>query len=450
MQIISKLFSYFEVSKELILSAGYRFFVLIGGFITMLLVLFNFSPELQGFYYTFASFAALQVFAEMGLASVIITVISHEWAHLKINDNGVIKGNRKVLEKLFGLTDFAIRWFLVGSIAFFILTLIIGCYFFWNKAGMSGGVSWLLPWIAFVFVLSLNILLVPFWAILEGCNQLLSVYKFRITISVVANIAAWISIILGAGLWVCSINILMVVLISTYMIKKEYSIFFYQLYFRKNSVKKFTWIKEVLPLQWRITISWISGYLSFSLFVPVLFHYHGAVVAGQMGVTLSLIAALSSISASWMAVLAPKFGILIARGQYQELDTALYKSLTGIYLGSIALGTLIYLSVVFINYFDMPISKKFLTPNSTGLFIAATIMQIITLPFSTYLRAHKKEPMLGISVVSGIFIGCVVLFGASNWGVNEVAAGYLIVSILLCPISISIWYKKKLEWHGIK
>jgi hypothetical protein len=447
MKISGQLLKYFEVKNELLLSISYRIFVLIGGLITMLLVLLNFSPELQGYYYTFLSLAALQVFVEMGLTSVLITFIGHEWAHLRLRNKRSIVGDRIALEKIRGLASYAAKWFSFGSGIFFIATLIIGIIFFWNKNPTNTSL-WLLPWSVFIFALSVNILLMPLWAILEGCNQLKQVYKLRLIISIVANIATWISILLGAELLACSVNILIVVSLTIILINKEYRLFFSQIFFKRKINTKFNWFKEVIPLQWRITVSWIFGYLSFSLFVPVLFYYQGADIAGQMGVTWSLVSALSSISASWMAIMAPKFAVLIAKECYKELDKAFYRSLIGVTLISTILGTLIYLSIVLINCINMPISQKLLSTNISALFIAATIMQIITLPFSTYLRAHKKEPMLAISVVSGISIASIVFYGSAYYSINEVAIGYFLVNALLCPVSIVTWHVKRRDWHG--
>ena len=39
-------------------------------------------------------------------------------------------------------------------------------------------------------------------------------------------------------------------------------------------------------MQWKIAISWTSGYLAFQLFTPLLFRYQNATVAGQMGMTI--------------------------------------------------------------------------------------------------------------------------------------------------------------------
>ena len=57
-------------------------------------------------------------------------------------------------------------------------------------------------------------------------------------------------------------------------------------------------MQEIFPFQWKIALSWISGYLIFQLFNPVLFATEGSKIAGQMGMTMVAISGISSISIS--------------------------------------------------------------------------------------------------------------------------------------------------------
>ena len=43
------------------------------------------SPEEQGYYYTFGSIVALQVFFELGLTGIITQFVAHEASHLSWN-----------------------------------------------------------------------------------------------------------------------------------------------------------------------------------------------------------------------------------------------------------------------------------------------------------------------------------------------------------------------------
>lgn len=46
--------------------------------VTALLIAGKFTPQIQGYYYTFTNLLSLQIFVELGLGTVIIQFASHE------------------------------------------------------------------------------------------------------------------------------------------------------------------------------------------------------------------------------------------------------------------------------------------------------------------------------------------------------------------------------------
>ena len=57
-----------------------RFWQLLTGPVTQLLIVFCFTDIQQGYYYAFMNLLAMQIFVELGLHVVIINVASHEWS----------------------------------------------------------------------------------------------------------------------------------------------------------------------------------------------------------------------------------------------------------------------------------------------------------------------------------------------------------------------------------
>jgi len=149
------------------------------GLITTLLIAALFSPVLQGYYYTFNSVLAFQVFAELGLGTVLTSFASHEWAKLAFDQNGRITGDQDALSRLTSLGSFALRWYMAAGVAMTLIFAIGGLYFF----GASGDQvpSWRAPWIGLSVVTGLNLCVLPVWALLEGCNQVSAVNYFRMT-----------------------------------------------------------------------------------------------------------------------------------------------------------------------------------------------------------------------------------------------------------------------------
>jgi hypothetical protein len=94
----------------------FRGWNLMAGALSVLLIPFFLSPTQQGFYYTFASILALQVFFELGLNQVIIQLVSHEAAHLTIHDDGTASGEAERIHRLNGLSRLLEQCLFMGNL----------------------------------------------------------------------------------------------------------------------------------------------------------------------------------------------------------------------------------------------------------------------------------------------------------------------------------------------
>lgn len=428
------------------------FFAIIGklwsmgaGLITILLVAVFFSPELQGFYYTFNSLLAIQVFAELGLGNVLTNYASHEWAKLALDRQGRVTGNEDALSRLTSLGNFALRWYLAAGSAAALILAVGGLVFL--GTGGDQVPAWKAPWIVLCVVSGLNICVVPVWALLEGCNQVSNVYAYRLIQYVVSGIAAWIGIYLGAGLWVPSIIGATGLAAAIVTVGPRYGGFVRSILLEHPRGQRLSWRANILPMQWRVALSWICGYFTFSLFTPVLFHYQGSVVAGQMGMTWSFMAALTAVASSWVTPKAPKFGILVAQQKYTELDrefwriTAVVIAVTGI--GALGIWTLVYV----LSHLHHPLAARLLPPTATGYLLLATVLLNASLPMSSYLRAHREEPLFALSIVSAALTGVAVVVLGKYYSVEGVTFGYLAVTATVIPLVALVWYRRRTELH---
>lgn len=419
---------------------------LISGPVTVLLIAARFTPELQGFYYTFASLLALQVFVDLGLGTVIIQFASHEWAQLRFDEDGRVIGSATALSRLVSLGQVALRWYMVAGI---IVTVGLGVagYIFFSQAS-NANVHWVAPWLGLCLVTGVSLYMVSVWSLLEGCNQVSQVYGLKLVQGILISVATWVAIALGAGLWTATIATTAGLVWSVLFLLRRYRPFLQQLLGRASG-PHISWKLELWPLQWKIALSWLSGYLSYSLFTPVLFQYSGAVVAGQMGMTWSLVSLLMGISATWSMSKAPRFGVLVAKKEYDELDSLFYRLTIASFLIAVCGAVAIWGGLYFLYAFKYPLAQRFLPLLPTGIFLAATALLQISYPQAFYLRAHKQEPFLWLSIVSGLMIAL------SNWllgrlfSATGMAIGYLaVVSLVSLPLGTLIWLRRRAEWHG--
>lgn len=443
--LLKKLTRWADIDRPVLYGILARMWGLMAGPITLFLIATHFTEKVQGYYYTFASLLALQSFVELGLGAVIINFASHERAHFNIGTRGIIVGNDMAIDRLRKLAHLALRWYGTGAIVL-VAGLSVGGFLFFSRSG-DQGVSWAAQWLALSLLTGLTLLLVPIWSLLEGCNEVAQLYRFRFLQGMLSHVTIWGAVFLGAGLWTGSIVSLVTLVFAFFFLLKNYWCFLKTLVFVKPGVKTIEWRQDILPMQWRIAVSWVSGYFVFALFNPVLFHYHGAEVAGRMGMTWSITGALWSIAAAWVHPRTARFGILIAQRRLEELEHLLWRTTKSV-VGVASLGATVIWIIVYLLYaLHYPFSMRMLPPLPTALFLCATVVVVSAFPASTYLRAHKKEPLLLLSVASAILVGSSTWLLGKWYGPMGMAIGYLTINMVVVPLVWLTWYQCRAVWY---
>ena len=414
------------------------------GLVTALLIVRYFSPAVQGFYYTFANLLALQIFLELGLSGVITTFAAHEWAKLSLDRDGALQGEQHALSRLKSLAHKVWIWYLTGGLLLGALLVPLGLWFFSSQTD-NEAVSWQYPWLAMSVIAVVNFVVAPAWALLTGCGQLATLNAFRLGETALRYGILWVSMAMGASLWSAVAALTGSTVVSCAFLVIRYRRFFGSLK-RRVTRAELSWIGELAPLQARIAVSWISGYFAFSVFTPIMFHFHGAAEAGRMGMTWALIAGLSGIAGTWLQVQAPRFSVSVARKEFAALDyearrTALISLLVFLLGGGVGLGALFVLEA-----YRPDIAVRFLPVGPLAVFLFAELLHQVSMVQSTYLRAFKKEPFLGVSVLSGIVIGGGTMVLTPSLGAFGPALSYLLGVTAALFWGTAIFASSRREW----
>jgi O-antigen/teichoic acid export membrane protein len=308
----------------------------------------------------------------------------------------------------------------------------------------------MVPWVLLCFLTGPTLFLTPFWSLLEGCNQVSSLYAFRLSQVFFVSLSTWISILAGAGLWTTSIASLTSLLCSFYFIRKKYWFFFKTLFNSKPTGAVINWRSDVLPLQWRVTLTWISAYFVNNFVIPVLFKYQGPVIAGQMGMTWGVMNIVTSFPSSWLSPAFPRFGILIAQKKYTEFKQY-FKKIAKIFAFVLIVGALgTWFIIYLLNFLNLSLGKRFLPPSIAGIFMLSIIFGTILAPASYYVRAQKKEPYVFLTLVQSAFIGTFSYIFGKYYSTTAVAYVFLINSMIISfPWNLFIWYRFRLPNKGI-
>lgn len=418
-----------------------------GGVFSVVFIAKFLSSTEQGYYYTFSSILALQIFFELGLSSIITQYASHEFAHLEFKD-GVILGDEVHVSRLSSLLRFSFKWFSLISLVLFLALVICGFYFF-NSFKNNEVINWKMPWLILCLSTALNLIIDPILAFLDGIGFIADMSKTRLIQKTANIILLFCFLFAGFGLYAAALASLISISINGFQIIFSRKFTLLKALWRSMSTSVISYSKEIFPYQWKVAVSWISGYFIFYFFNPVLFATDGPIVAGQMGMTLAVLAGISSISMSWINTKVPLFSSLIAKKNFKELDFIFHRvvlQLSGVNI----LGLITFiLGIIILSNFNTQYSNRFLSINAVILLSIVTLINQFVGSWATYLRCFKKEPFLIASIVVAAMCIASTLILGNSFGVTGMVYGYTcIVAFVSLPWAFIIFRNKSSQFKS--
>ena len=419
----------------------------VAGLVTVALIARFLSPAEQGYYYTFGSLIALQIVFELGFSFVILQMASHERAHLTFSPGGLISGDPVAHARLASVLQKTIRWYTSAALLLAIFLLAAGSHFF--TAHQHENVSWRLPWYAAALAATLTFQLDPILSFMEGCGFVPNVARLRLAQAMSGSTLAWLALVVHHGLFAPAMIIAGNAGVASIWLFRKRDLLMALLRHDPGG-NRIHWWSEVWHFQWRIAVSWLCGYFIFQLYNPVLFAFHGAVVAGQMGMSLSLTNALGTVAISWINTKAAPFGAMIARKEFAKLDHLFFRSVRQSFAVCAAGAATVWIVVIYLNWAHIPLAHRVLDPVSLGLLLLTAPLNVIVFAEATYLRAHKQEKFLLNSVLGAILVGSSTYFLGRSYGAIGVVTGSLLVGLLMgLPLGTYTFVKYRRIWHAV-
>ena len=158
------------MDKAIAYSSGARFIQAFTGLASIFFIAKFLSGEEQGYYYTFGSILAVQVFFELGLTGIITQYVAHEAVYLKLNDDFSYDGPEKYKSRLSSLLRFCVKWYTVISLFMFLVLILVGFIFF-DKYQKDQTVEWKIPWLILVASTSIKLFQSPMSSFLMGLGR---------------------------------------------------------------------------------------------------------------------------------------------------------------------------------------------------------------------------------------------------------------------------------------
>jgi O-antigen/teichoic acid export membrane protein len=407
------------VSRTLLLRAwGF-----VPGALSAFLVPLYLATSEQGYYYSFSSIIALQVFFELGLTQVLV----FRFASMhKESASGSDSDPAKITSLLFA-SRIVYRFL---GISFFLVALASGFLFF--NMHPSLGVAWQGPWILLVVSTSVNLVQSVKLTYLEAIGSLHHVSIARLRSSVFASVCFLLVLTWGGRLWAaCAFPFCNSVILTLWLYLHERAAPYRLARLARQSSSRFLWrmwLADVFPMQWKISISWISGYLIFQLYTPLVFQYLGSVEAGKLGYVISLTSSLLMVATTFTSALAPKLSSLYSCRDYASLNSVFNRSLVQSTIALLVLLALMPAALYALSVVDKDIAGRFLSPSDSLLYVISALFSGLSYVFSIYLRAQQHEPLLLVSMVTSVVMVPVLMIGLSYsltcmlWGSSCVSA----------------------------
>ncbi len=154
----------------------------------------------QGFYFTFGSILALQVFFELGLTGIMTQFVAHEVSHLTLNEQLQYEGEYRYKSRLASLIQFCVKWYFFLAIIVFAFLMVIGFVYFNNYATEHNEVNWQTPWILICIGTAIKLFQSPFISILMGLGKVKEMSMIGFWQQIILPTTVWIGLICGIKL----------------------------------------------------------------------------------------------------------------------------------------------------------------------------------------------------------------------------------------------------------
>jgi len=415
-----------------------RFFT---GPITMLLIIKYLSPADQGFYYTFAGIAGIQVFLEAGFAVSIAQFTAKEFAGLRFNTNGFLTGKAENLSRLRSIYQKAFRYYSAMAVVL-VLGIGIGGYLFFASKP-SEGVNWQIPWLVVAVCAGLQFLLTPFWAILEGCNRVADVATYYLWMTVIGFAASVLGFVITQSLDVVIFTAVASLITGYAYIFGKWRKLRLQVKRPYRRHQQVGWFSEIWGFQWRIALVWAAKYLLFFSMPPIAMMLGTPALAGRVGITFQLAFFTCSLAALFTNTKIPRWGSLLSNSQKSLFYSEWLRFSKLHVLASFAF-MLILLCLFYLGGLLFPgIQARFLTLQGFAIFGLGMVAHAFWLCFSHFFRAGRREPYTAVTVTAATSFLILAYLWRSWPEALGLASAFLITNIAAGACAYFIWLKRR-------
>jgi hypothetical protein len=189
---------------------------------------------------------------------------------------------------------------------------------------------------------------------------------------------------------------------------------------------------ELLPLLRRYAVSWLSGYVIFQSLAPIAFRLLGPAEAGKVGLSLAAFTALYNLAFVLVVVKVPRINILVAQGQPAQADATCRRQAL-LACAALLVANFGFYAFLFAIRDTYPLQERLVGMSGLLLLSAAGFMQVVVSAWAIFIRAHKAEPLAGVSLAWAAIGASATVAAALMLPPAWYFAGYMASYVLVLP-----------------
>jgi hypothetical protein len=411
--------------KPALLGILARSWIGLSGVVTTFFVTRYLPPGLQGYHYTFFSLLSFQPVVELGFGTVLLQFVTHEMAFIRL-ENGTLRGDVDKVQRLASLVRLGLWWYLAVSAVFLLFIATVGCLIFTHHAT---DVDWKGPWLVLSVCSAFYLFTTFLRCLVEGSNRVTVTQFVAVVSGFVGSVAAWYGLVSGWNLYCLAIQYATMALIAYGIYIPVTLPFIRLLRTRLPAFSRLSWRSEFWPQQWRIGLSWFSGFIMFQSFVPIAFFFMGPQQAGRLGLTLQIYSGVNSIASVWLAVVQPTMGIMCARYAFAELRQLVRRTIELGLATAISLSIACYVAISAL----LRIQPQFYARISDRITLVAFLLAAVCLQIpnvqTAAVRFQKREPFLINSIVGAGAVCCANVITAAYFDLPAMGITFLLIMV---------------------
>jgi hypothetical protein len=419
------------------------------GPLTIVFLFYSLSLAEQGVYYALSTIMSIQFFFELGLLNILVSQTGHQNSALLAAENDVQR--QQASGRLGQLIAASQTWFGVASMLYALAAIGLGWKILSDK---STAIEWWLPLVALSVVAAGTVALSPRLAILEGAGYRDSVYRTRLIQMVSGALVVWVTLLLGFKIWAL-VAAAGVQLLATFLLTH---IFYHQFFTAHIADKRalvlqlnsndlgLSWIKEVLPLQWRIALISMIYHAATQFFTVIVLKFDGEAEAGRLGMTMAVTVAIQGMSMAWIQT---KFSLISAMqgaGQREQAGT-LWRRTAAVSTGLLLAAMVVAICLVAcLQLAERGWEDRFIEPWQMIVLGFGCLANHLVALQSFYVLSRKGRPFLSAAVVGFSATGIAVALGGYWYSTSGVVCAYTLATTLITlPLhSLAYWQYRRL------